>query len=704
MIQDLHAIRVLEGTKVSHDYEGKHIETFSYRDLINRGIPAIGIPCKMNRLLIIDVDVEGPTHKKDGREWWTKFATENGIPETYTVQSASGGFHFYFRLPESVNPDTFSPPAELAPGVDIKWNGWVGAPPTQGYSVIRGNVTTTVVAPPSLMAEISAKIKGRGTREFEFTGNYSDPLQLHRPFSPEQIIDLRHKIHWAQNCATLSRSEWRDGLFSLKAGVEDPQILHELAEKWTYNQSYQPGDEQQAFEIVERAERHGGVGPGTIFGILKNVAMRTGAPLVASPFSKNEVLDRSKVPMTLQQNGSFKVEPSESNASHIIGAMFDADMLYTDTRQDSYIYKGKPISDVELMHTLTPMLQSVPHGLGLEKFKMGLISGGMELLLNSRQVDPHEKWLQSLKWDGIQRIDTFWVNYVGVEDSEYIRAVGKNFWIALAARGLKPGIKFDSIFVLEGVEGIRKSSLVEAIGGEYTFTPSTDDLMDNLDDLRKMHQSIIVELPELMGLMGQKPTKVQAFITKPFDHIRALYAKRAMKKPRGFIIVGTTNNKRYLSLEMGVRRFLPIEIPKEAGVINMGAIQADREQLFAEGVHRFKAGEPFHIVPMNDLKERVANKTLSEPLMGPIKDLTPMLGPEFRIADVYQRLELGGFIPRGLNAQVAKRIETALKTIGAQEFDTDSGPKWTLRSSEPVSTQYAFNGEDLNSLDLSSFI
>lgn len=682
MNQDLQAIRYLENTKISHDYDGQNITTFSYRELIEIKSPCIGIPCKLNRLIVIDVDVEGPTHKKDGREWWTKFSMENGIPETYTVQTRSGGFHFYFRLPETVNPDTFSPPATLADGVDIKWNGWVGAPPSAGYSIIKGNVLTIATAPPSLMAEISARIKGRGQKEYQFDGQYCDELNLHRPFSPEQIKDLTAKLEWAQGCAVLSRSEWRDGLFSLKSGIEDPAILHDLAMKWTHNQSYQPGDELQAEEIIARARTHGGIGPGTIYGLLKNIAIRNGSPLISSPFSKNEILDRSKIVFRINTDGVLKCEASESNAASVLGAMYNPDELYNDVRQDSYIFKGRPMSDVELVHTLTPMVQSSTHGLGLEKFKMNIIASGLDVLMNARKIDPHLTWLNSLVWDGIPRIDTFWVNYVGVEDSEYVRAVGKNFWIALAARGISPGIKFDSMVILEGDEGLRKSSLVEAIGGEYTFTPSTEDLMSDTDELRKMHQSIIVELPELMGLMGHKPTKVQAFLTKPFDHIRALYAKRAMKKMRGFVFVGTTNNKKYLSVEMGARRFWPIIIPKSAGVINMGAIQVDRDQLFAEAVARFKKGESFHQVPMEDLKHRIKGKTLHEPLLGPIKDLIPSLGPQFMIAEIYQKLELSGFVPRGLNAQVAKRIETSLRMLDAEEFETSDGPKWMMNASK----------------------
>lgn len=237
LVQDLKAIRFIPGTKVSHDYDGSEISLWSYFDLWQRRIPAIGIPCRQNGLLIIDVDVEGPTHKIDGREFWANFSQEFGVPQTYTVQSPSGGKHYYFYLPQSVNPDTFSPPNHLAPGVDIKWNGWVGAPPTAGYTVAWGDLTHIQVAPPGLMAEIERLCQGKNARTFDVS-NPAAMQNLHTTYSDRQIDDLRAMLEWAQQNATLSRSEWRDGIFAMKAGLYDkPDLLDEFVCRWTMNKS-----------------------------------------------------------------------------------------------------------------------------------------------------------------------------------------------------------------------------------------------------------------------------------------------------------------------------------------------------------------------------------------------------------------------------------------------------------------------------------
>lgn len=672
-MQDLKAIRFVEGTKISHDYRDDHIEMFSYKQLWEIGVPAIGIPCKQNGLIVIDVDVaDGINHKKDGREYWHNFCVQNNMPRTYTVLSRSGGYHFYFKIPAHINPDHFMPPKELSDGCDVKWNGWVGAPPSQGYRTFWGTLHDIVEAPQVLIDEMARLIQGGSTKTFDVT----DPnlsLELATPLTPDQIKELRLKLEWLQQNGTLSRSEWRDGLFALKAGIDDPALLDEFVCMWTMNRSYVTGDEHQARSIVDKANKYGAIKPGSIFAILNNVRMREGAPTVESPFTMQEILDRSKVPNTIDSHGKLRIEPTESNAAALLGAIFSEEKLYHDTRSDLFIYKGKSHSDAELVNMFLPIIQSQAFGLGLDKFRKPAIANGLEVLMAARKKDPHLEYLNSLTWDGVPRIETFFVQYVGAVDCKYTRLVGTNFWTALAARGLDPGCKFDSMVILEGHEGISKSTLVEAIAGEYTFAPDDKDSFNNIDILRQMHQSMIVELPELVGLIGETSTKVKAFLAKPFDNIRALFAKKAMKHPRGFVFVGTTNQKKYLTLDMGSRRFWPIEIPKHVTSINVPAIRAHKDQLFAEGISRYRDSHPYWYMPADLLDPIIQSKIYDEPLMQPIQEMIQSLGPSWFTMDVYKRLEAQGLITRGLTSQITNRIETALKRLG---FNSDASKKW----------------------------
>jgi hypothetical protein len=670
-MQDLRAIRFIEGTKVSHDYEGSDVVTFSYRDLVNRGIPAIGIPCKQNKIIIVDVDVEGVSHKNDGREFWFKLVKELNIPTTYSVSTPSGGFHFYYRLPEFINPDTFSPPGQLGIGVDLKWNGWAGAPPTLGYQVVNGNITQIAEIPQTLLDYISSLVKGKGTKTFEGKGDIN--LKLHKPFTEAQLLYIRTHVPFIQAHCALSRDEWRDGIFSLNAGIDDPEVLEELVTLWCMNKAYQDGDENVALEMANRADKHGGVGPATVLNIIARLVQSQSTPSTSSPWTVQEIFDKSRVTMGFDSKGGLKIETSESNAGALIGAMYPEDKLYYDSRTDLYIFNGESHSDTELVNLFIPALQSTHAGLGLDKFRKASVSSGLDVLMATRKRDPHEEYLKSLKWDGVRRIEKFFTYYVGAEDTEYSRLVGVNFWTSLAARGLRPGCKFDSMVVLEGHEGISKSSLVEAIGGEYTFASSRKDGLEHTDELRKMHQAVIVELPELMGLMGENAEKVKAVLAKPFDHIRGLFAKQAKKHNRGFVLFGTTNNTRYLTSAMGHRRFWPIRIPKHVKSVKLSEVHADRDQLFAEGIHMLYAGHEYWSIPNHLLDPVVEARVLDEPLMAPIRDLVANYLGSWGVHQIYRDLETQGYINKGYTSTTINRIEDSMRRLG---FVEDEDGRW----------------------------
>jgi hypothetical protein len=179
-----------------------------------------------------------------------------------------------------------------------------------------------------------------------------------------------------------------------------------------------------------------------------------------------------------------------------------------------------------------------------------------------------------------------------------------------------------------------------------------------------MHQSVIVELPELMGLVNESPEKVKAFLAKPFDHIRALFARKAVKNLRGFVFVGTTNSDKYLSAAMGVRRFWPVRIPRSVKAIKMSQIKADRDQLFAEAIHMFRDGYQYWNMPSEHLVALVEDRVIDEPLIQPIKEMLPILGEQWTSTDVYRRLEGLGYITKGLSSAVVQRIDSSLAKLG----------------------------------------
>lgn len=668
---ELKAVRLIPGTKITKDTQGGNTELYTYRDLVNANIPDIGIHAKLNRLVIIDVDVPGNTHKHDGRGWWFEFVRLNNIPLTYTVQSRSGGYHFYYALPPHIDADHFHPPGSLALGVDVKYNGFVGAPPTLGYRLIypeiapgeslQGAHAAIAQIPPALFNELLRKAQeGAPSLTFENVNGAA----LRRTFSEQQIAELQYKIRWIQENATLTRDQWRDGIFSLKSGLYDrPELLQDLVTAWTCNRSFEQGDIEAAMDICENADAFGRVGPGTIFGIIDEVFKGSGFVSPGATNTAHEILDKAGIIPDIDKKGKIKVQPSEANAAAIFGAMYPPEDLFWDTRQDLYVFKGKPASDEMIVNAVIPTIQKPLAGFGLEKLGKRILSDGLDVIMFQRQVDPHREYLNNLRWDGVERIETCLIDYLGTEDCEYNRRLGVNLWTALAARGLQPGCKFDHVFVFEGYEGLKKSSFVEFIGGQYTYAPSTSDIFENLDCLRSMHQSVIVELPELKGLIDSDSETAKAFIAKPYDHIRGLWAKKAMRRDRGFLIMGTTNSKSYLQKDMGIRRWWPIRVPRRPNGIDIEGLRAVRDQLFAEGVQRFRNGHEFWFMPEELLAPMVSERQQDTKIK---KFIAEIMGASegFTKLQVFSELSKLGLIHKKLTPQIEIQIEDALSELG----------------------------------------
>lgn len=684
----LQAIRLIPGTKITNDINEDpstgevKIQSWGYQDLVNGNIPAIAIHASLNRLVIIDVDVPGGTHKHDGTPWWKEFCKTHQIPLTYTVQSASGGYHFYYALPQHVHIPSFRPPKALALGVDVKFNGYVGAPPTPGYRIVYPQLQpgmpleeahkAIAIAPPALMAELERV--GADGKPLTFEGGNLPTLR--KGFSDQQLGELRYKLRWIQENATITRDEWVNGIFSLKAGAfNTPEILDELITMWTCNRSFNQGDLELARDYAEKADPHGPIGPGTIFSIIQEVFIREGFVAQGAMNNAQEILDKAGIIPDIDGKGRMKVTPTESNAAAIMGALYAPEDLYYDIRQDLYIFKGQPKSDVDIVNSVIPTIQRPNAGFGFEKLTKRVLSDGLDVIMHQRMVDPHKEYLQNLRWDGIPRIETCLIDYLGCEDSEYNRRLGVNLWTALAARGLVPGSKFDSVFVFEGYEGLKKSTFVEFIGGQYTYAPSTSDIFQNLDCLRQMHQSVIVELPELKGLVDADSETAKAFIAKPYDHIRSLWAKKAMKRLRGFLIMGTTNSTSYLQRDMGIRRWWPIRVPRRPDGIDIAGLKTVRDQLFAEGVQRFRNGHEYWFMPEALLEPVVSARQTTSMMKGFVGELVGS-AEGWTSLQMYVELTKQSLIPKRMSESVLRNIDEAFRLLGFVEQDQGYRKVW----------------------------
>ena len=90
-------------------------------------------------------------------------------------------------------------------------------------------------------------------------------------------------------------------------------------------------------------------------------------------------------------------------------------------------------------------------------------------------IHPIREYLDGLQWDRVSRIDDWLTLYLGVDPSEYVRAVGSKWVIGAVARIMRPGCKNDTCLVLEGPQGLLKSTALKTLAGPW-FTDEIADL------------------------------------------------------------------------------------------------------------------------------------------------------------------------------------------------------------------------------------
>lgn len=201
---------------------------------------------------------------------------------------------------------------------------------------------------------------------------------------------------------------------------------------------------------------------------------------------------------------------------------------------------------------------------------------------------PLREYLRSLKWDGVDRLSNWCHELLGCAPSTYASEVGKWWMISAAARALKPGCQADYMLLLEGNQGDRKSTALRILGGDW-YLPALPDIRTKDAQQYIATGSWIVECGEMETLQrsGVTSATIKDFLTRMVDVYRPPYAKTLVRRPRCVVFAGTTNESQSLNDPTGSRRFWPIA----CGEIKHGLLREQRDQLWAEAVERYEAGE-----------------------------------------------------------------------------------------------------------------
>lgn len=211
------------------------------------------------------------------------------------------------------------------------------------------------------------------------------------------------------------------------------------------------------------------------------------------------------------------------------------------------------------------------------------------MLAVARQHRVHavRDYLARLRWDGAPRLDLWLHRHLGVRDVPLTRAFASKFLIGAVARARQPGAKVDHMLILEGDQGLFKSSALEALMPATELF--TDDLGESLgkDAAERIAGKWLVEVAELDAMGKAEVTRIKSFITRRVDRFRPAYGRWAVDSQRQCVFAGTTNADVYLKDETGGRRFWPVRI----GAVDLDGIRRERDQIWAEAVARHAAGE-----------------------------------------------------------------------------------------------------------------
>lgn len=219
----------------------------------------------------------------------------------------------------------------------------------------------------------------------------------------------------------------------------------------------------------------------------------------------------------------------------------------------------------------------------------GMLENAVMSVAQEREFHPIKAYLEDLEWDGIERLDTMFIRWLGAEDNELNRTVTRLWMIAAVDRIIRPGKKFDEILITTGAQGIGKTKMLQMLARNPShFTSQIDKPCVCKETSEKLKGVWIVELGELDGVRKTEQTALKNFISTTQDQYRAAYAREAKHYPRQCVLAGTTNNGAFLRDETGERRYwiLPVKGTGDRGELR--GLDKEIDQLWAEAVEGWK--------------------------------------------------------------------------------------------------------------------
>lgn len=595
------------------------------------GATNVGIQPGRAGLVVVDLDETKEASSVPAITRLHALAEQHGgLPKTLTVRTGSGGRHLYFRMPAArslgqmngvMNPET----GRTESGVDVRGTkGYVVAPPSihpktgKAYEWVGGSFDWGKVAdmpgwlldfldplevklpqlaapdwtPPDSTDRDQRRVEGmvrRAVEELSALGEgMSRRTELQRTAYrlagllwtgfPESGLRAA-MLQAAQGCGHLDRDTERCINDAIRDGQGAPVPLPPDSPEWEAQQS-------SAASVAEALAAWGKVLRPTIRtdedGDVVMVDMPSEEPTsveLAATEPDPSVLEVLERPWTKQGPG----DPKGTIGNAVMVLSRDprwSGRIRRDTMRDRITLDGAALED-EDVHEMRLWLQ------GVYGFCPSAQSAFEAVTVVARRDshNPLQEWLNGLEWDGVSRVEYMLTDRFGADKDDLTRAMSTCFMVGAVARALDPGCQVDTVLILKGPQGIRKTSGLRALTGpEWFASPHIN--VQSKDTAIALRGRWIVEWAELDSMKRSENTAIKAFITERADTYRPPYGKVAKTFPRSNVFTGTTNDDEFLTDATGDRRYHVVE----SSAVDVEGIERDRPQLWAEAVQLYRSG------------------------------------------------------------------------------------------------------------------
>jgi len=641
---------------------------------------------------IVVIDIDNHTEEKKGwtaldhltKEYDYDFVANAGV----IVETANGGLHLYYKnsLKEAKIINGF---ADLKyEGLEFKGKGRQVLIPESTlpngnryyFDIVRNDFNQIKNLPENLLMDI---IRPKGNlKDEQITSNATD--------SP---IDVSRFQKYLANQQMVRSGNRNNTLYVMSAHAKNlglsPKTMAKPLLEWNNKNVFPPVEAKELAEIITNAYHYSASGAGvlsvnSIFNenaAVENVVSLSPKEAKAQLAELDEFKDwrqtliMSGGKISRANFGTRNTEIFLENLEELRGKLalnqFTSDTVWREL--PTWIHKvdieARQLTPNEVVITDDDVIRirDILNNYGFDPSGGQIIEAARNVSLK-RPFHPVKEILESLpKWDGKNRLERFFPDLCGTQDSIYTREVGKKIFVAVVSRIYKPGCKFDYLPIFVGEQGIGKSTLIKLMALKPAwFSDSLGDI-ENKDVILQMRSKLIIENGELTMFNKKEINSQKAFLSRSTDRARLPYDRLPRDLPRQCLIISSTNESKFLVDETGARRMWPIEMR----AIKLKEVASQIPQLYAEALVLYARGEEIFL----DNKEAAlqaeteqASRYKNDEWQDKIAEWLHASKLEFvRISDIWGKCF--GFDIRYLDPKAQKRIGAILRVL-----------KWTVSS------------------------